>query len=166
VASGSPVLILSGTLALLGCATLLWLLRAAVTTRQCRTGIITAGSVGAALVFAWCWGGVNGLATCLAVIGVVQFLPHLAAIVMLRGRPATGVSPTAAGLRSAYTGAWAVYACGWALAGVVAGVDWPLVTWGVSGALVFGLQAVLATRSGTGETLPGRTDTDAPADLP
>ncbi len=92
-------------------------------------------------------GGSAGLGTALAAFGVVQFLPHLWTAVALRrsGRPVHGVSVVGTALRAGYAAGWAWYGLGPVAWGAEAGsVSWPLVAWGVAGAVTFAVQAAAA----------------------
>lgn len=154
---------MSGVFGLTAAAGLLVILHPVITPGQ-RT--VAARAMCAVLaLFAGCmiWlGPVTGLALGLAIFGTVQFLPHMYAVLVLRGAPAAGVSATAAALRALFTGAWAVYAVLDPLLGTADHVDWPVLAWGVSGALVFSAQAVLAAASTAPDHRSGGDKEDSP----
>lgn len=138
----TPVLILSGALATAGSAGLCLLLRRddSVPLRTWNISVLTGVGLLLALGAATMLWGLAGLSVVLAVFGVVQFLPQAITIITRWNKPNPGVSVKAAALRGIYTLSWAGYAAGWAVFST-ADADWPLITWGVSGAVVFTVQA-------------------------
>lgn len=136
----APILVVSGLLAAAGSGTYVLLLRRHCSRFDASAAVAVGAVTAAGLVAGWVVGGVLGLAVALGLFGIVQFIPQAVVVVRGWGRPQEGVNAAAAGLRAVYTGAWALYAGAWALLGL-ARADWPLIAWGVSGAVVFAAQA-------------------------
>lgn len=146
VMTDSWTLVVSGSLAVIGCAVTSALVvkysRPPMKIAASLCGVTLVAIIGGALV-----AGVPGLSWSMAVFGVVQFLPQLWETLksLLRRESAGGVSVLGTTFRAVYTGGWAVYAGAWWLWGIPASqVDWPLMIWGAAGVVVFGLQAVHA----------------------
>lgn len=140
--SGSLVLVASGALAFLGSAIVIFFTRASKTPSEMNLALAISALVGVLFLVSTLLWGVTGISVALSVFGVVQFLPQ--AITSGRGIRDGGVSgvPLIGSLsRSAYTLSWAVYAGAWFLWGIAfSEIDYPLLTWGVAGFIVFGIQ--------------------------
>lgn len=139
----SVTLMISGSLAAIGCAIvsiLLWKYSRPKLAMPLGLGIFTF----TAIVLSGIFGGVIGLSISLSIFGVLQFLPQLSLTIndiKTRAIPA-GVSVTGTTFRAFYTGGWAVYAGAWILWSItVAEIDWPLLVWGLAGVVTFGTQA-------------------------
>lgn len=147
--TSSLTLIASGFLAALssgGLTVLLWNRPGAERTNAARLGLLTAVALAIPSVLV----GVTGLSIALSVFGVVQFLPQLRQSVRAwSARLATpGVSVLGASVRSVYTAGWAVWGGAYGLWGLPPSrIDWPIVAWGVAGAITFALQALVARRA-------------------
>lgn len=149
-ATGDLAIVASGTLAALGSGALSVLAgrHASRASRRRAVGAAAGSAVGG--VTAGVLGGVVGLAWALSVFGVVQFLPHLAtaAALWLRREPAEGLSVPGTALRAVYAAGWSLYAAGWAVWGITGGaIQWPLLAWGLVGALAFSAQGAVAVRT-------------------
>lgn len=150
--TGSPILVVSGCLAAVASGTLTALLwRAPEAARGAAAGLAALTAV--ALAIPSLAVGVAGLSVALSVFGVVQFLPQLRqSLTAWRSRASTpGVSVTGAVVRSVYTAGWALWGGAYMLWGLPpSGVDWPIVAWGVAGAVTFAVQALAARRARSG----------------
>lgn len=141
----TPVLILSGALATIGSSGICFLLRKAPSARTWTLSALAASSLIIALIIGFLTWGANGVSTVLAVFGVVQFLPQAVNTIRRWNLRNPGVSQSAATLRGLYTLSWAGYAAGWAIFSI-GRADWPLIAWGVTGAIVFFAQALSVWR--------------------
>ena len=137
----STVLIISGSIAALtsgAISILIWNYSPKKMAIICGLGTVAVLGLGTF------WGGKEGLSMSLAFVGAVQFLPQLVkSLRMLKnGERAGGVSVLGSGMRSLYTLSWAVYGGAWFLWGAeMTRIDWPLVGWGLAGAVAFFAQA-------------------------
>lgn len=145
-ATNSTTLIISGTLAVIGC-----LLTSTLIVKYSKPALRNALIMGAVtllcIVGGYLVAGVVGLSLAMAVFGVLQFFPQFfETISLIRSRgDVSGVSVLGSTFRAIYTGGWAVYAGAWLLWGISGGnIDYPLMVWGIAGVIVFGLQATHA----------------------
>lgn len=141
IQTSNPVLMASGTLAAVGSAIvslLVWRDHAGRRVAPVAWGVgVLAGGIVSALV------STGALAVGLAAFGVVQFFPQMVLSVRVLASGATAARSPLAGvaLRVVYTGLWAVFAA------TGERVDLPLVAWGATGVVAFGLQVAAELRS-------------------
>lgn len=147
VATNSVTLMISGSLAVIGCAatsSLIFKYSRPPVTFALIMGVITMASILVGYLFF----GVVGLSIAMAVFGVLQFFPQLFETIglMVRREDVSGVSIPGSAFRATYTGCWALYAGAWFLWGIKSSeIDYPLLAWGLAGVVVFGLQAIHAS---------------------
>lgn len=167
--TGSVTLIASGTIAAVGSGALTALMWRYKTSTEKRAAVVLVVITATGLFTPHVVAGVGGLSLALAAFGVVQFVPQI--VDTLRGLRGTGqglgVSVLGTSLRALYTFGWAFYAGAWVLWGIpVSQIDWPLVAWGLAGAVAFGLQAATAHRASSHrDSGTGGTPTDTSVDL-
>lgn len=157
--TGSSTLIASGAIASAGSTAMAVLLWPGKGRIEHTSGLRVAAVAAAAIVGGTLAAGVAGLSLALSVLGAVQFIPQIVETLRTwRARaPTPGVSPVASSMRAAYTGGWAVWAGAWTLWGIgFDQIDWPLVAWGLAGAVAFGSQALVsvATARRHGDPVP------------
>jgi hypothetical protein len=148
VGIGSVAILISSFLAV-GTSLTLALLVWPSAPAQRRTAVILTALTAAFLGSGFALGGLDGLSLTLAIFGTVQFIPQmLESFGKLRARESTaGVSILGSASRMLYTLGWAFYAGAWFVWGdQMTRIDWPIVTWGITGTLAFGLQAYVAAR--------------------
>lgn len=141
VVSGSVAAVTSGTISML-----VW----PVAPSQRKRALVLGGGTAAVLGASTLLGADHGLSASLAAVGVLQFGPQFAESWHALASKAlvAGVSVLGACLRSLYTFSWALYGGAWFLWGPgMSRIDWPLVGWGLAGAVTFALQALGAARS-------------------
>lgn len=142
VSTANKVIIASGCIAAVGSAMVTALILRDTSRSSRLTAFMVAGvALVAFLASRAVWGSV-GLAVTLSAFGVIQFIPQIVTSVRsLVNQDGHGVPLVGSLLRSVYTLSWAVYAGAWFLWGMVGeSIDFPLVVWGLAGAVAFGLQ--------------------------
>lgn len=145
----SIVLMCSGTLAFLGSTIVSLMIYKSMSPREMRnTAVAVVVTTVSFVVFTLLMGEV-GLALALSIFGVVQFLPQMIKSVRFLMTAQQSSDPLLGTfLRSVYTLTWAVYAGAWFLWGMrMQDVNYPLMVWGLSGFVAFGLQWLVAWRS-------------------
>ena len=148
--SHSAVLVASGSIGVIGSATVAWLVFNTLSQYQRRRYLLITAVFAVAMILSAVVWGLGGLGTFLAVFGLVQFLPqmHLSATQLLRGEIVHSVPIKGAALRALYTGLWAIYAVAWHLWGTdPVPIDWPLAVWGLAGCIAFSLQVFVGLSS-------------------
>ena len=148
--SHSAVLVASGSIGVIGSATVAWLVFNTLSQHQRRRYVMITAVFALAMILSAAVWGLGGLGTFLAVFGLVQFLPqmHLSATQLLRGEIVHSVPLKGAALRALYTGLWAIYAVAWHLWGTdPVPIDWPLAVWGLAGYIAFSLQVCVGLSS-------------------
>lgn len=146
--TGSTVLFVSGSIAALTSGTLVTLAYR-WGSRLAALELAGTGAVAMLVCVAFWWGGPVALGGVLAAVGIVQFLPQVrVSLTALRqGIQTPGVSVIASGLRSVYALGWATFGALRPVENLVGGLDWPLVVWGVSGAVAYAIQGLAARRT-------------------
>lgn len=155
LAADAPAVIVSGTVAAFGSAAMVVLLWTTKSSRDRLGAVALAAATALGLGLPGLVYGAGGLVAALSVFGIVQFVPQFveSARHLSAGTPTPGTSVLAASMRALYAFGWSIYACGWALAGLITSgtsgsgrVDWPLAAWGLAGCVAFASQALAAVR--------------------
>lgn len=142
VLSNSVVLMISGSLAFLGSLIVSVLIWNKKPLREKKVSVISAFLTGIVFALSIVFGGLIGISLSLSIFGVVQFIPQaITSWNSLRNGGAEGVPLLGSISRSLYTLTWAFYAGAWFVWGIsVEKIDFPLLTWGLAGCIVFGMQ--------------------------
>lgn len=148
-ATGSLALVVSGSLAA-ATSGIISAISWRLLPTQHRMALLLSVVTAAAFIVGFAIAGEAGLTVTLSAFGVVQFLPQLRHSLQLANSavPTEGVSVAGAVLRVVYSLGWAVYAGAWFLWGMsIEQIEWPLLAWGLAGAIAFAVQATVAIRS-------------------
>ena len=142
VLSNSVVLMISGSLAFLGSFIVSLLVWNNKTTKDKKISVLSAFIVAVVFALSIVFGGLVGISLALSVFGIVQFIPQaITSWKSLRNGGAEGVPLLGSISRSLSTLTWAFYAGAWFIWGIAIGkIDFPLLTWGLAGCIVFGMQ--------------------------